>query len=311
MLSSAHPATPRPRPTHLRAPRPLQHLFRIAHRLAPGPTVRLAADVFGRPTRRDLTPHEAELVRGGRDRWLKVATHRLRAWEWGDPSLPTVVAHHGWGGRGAQLAAYGPPLAAAGFHFLCYDAPAHGGSSGRRTNLVDMTDILIEVVDRMGEVRAVVTHSMGGMVAARALKAGLPANALASIAPPGSMLPYLRIFALALGMGAELEEGVLGEIHRKLGLRPEDLDCKSMIPDREIPFLLVYDEDDRDVPPDHARRWATHWPRARVHRSRGLGHRGILRDARVQESVLNFLLEEIRDPGESVAREEGRQIDPA
>jgi pimeloyl-ACP methyl ester carboxylesterase len=295
---------PDPRPTHTQVPLAVRALFRTGHRFAPRWTARMAAEIFARPRRRELTHNEAALVESARTIELVVEGRRLHAWCWGDPDAPAVVGHHGWGGRGAQLAAFGPRLAAAGYYFVSYDAPAHGESSGRRTNLVDMTDTLTAVLDRLGDARALVTHSMGGMVAARALGAGAAPNALASIAPPGGMHPYLKIFAASLGVGTELEEGILSEIQRRVGLSRADLDCSAMIPGRRIPFLLVYDESDRDVPPEHARRWAEHWPDAAVLRTSGLGHRGILRDGTVQHRVTEFLLRESAKSARSFGGEE-------
>lgn len=226
---------------------------------------------------------------------MRVNGTRLRAWTWGEGER-TVVLHHGWGGRGPQLSGLAPSLVESGYRVLAYDAPAHGESSGGLTHLVHMTETLLVLREEIGPIDALVTHSMGGMVAARALQKGLDARALVSIAPPGEMMPYLELFARALGPGEPLARGIHREMERHLGLGPADITAETLSEGQSIPFLLVYDEDDRDVPAAHARRWAAAWPGAEVRHTEGLGHRDILHDPEVIGWTSDFVRRRLEAP---------------
>jgi hypothetical protein len=54
------------------------------------------------------------------------------------------------------------------------------------------------------------------------------------------------------------------------------------------PLLVVHDENDREVPIASGELVASAWPGAVLERTRGLGHRRILRDRRVIERVAEF-----------------------
>jgi len=58
---------------------------------------------------------------------------------------------HGWGGRSDQLAAFVPPLLAAGFSVVAPDAPGHGDSTGGASSVLAFADALEAVAARVGE----------------------------------------------------------------------------------------------------------------------------------------------------------------
>jgi pimeloyl-ACP methyl ester carboxylesterase len=53
--------------------------------------------------------------------------------------------------------------------------------------------------------------------------------------------------------------------------------------------LIVHDEDDDEVPFVRGEALANAWPGARLHVTRGLGHRRILRDPDVVSHVCAFI----------------------
>jgi len=54
----------------------------------------------------------------------------------------------------------------------------------------------------------------------------------------------------------------------------------------------VHDEEDRDVPIRCGEVYARHWPGASLVRTRGLGHRRILRDDGVVRAIVRFVVED-------------------
>ena len=64
-----------------------------------------------------------------------------------------------------------------------------------------------------------------------------------------------------------------------------------LAPGMRAPLLIVHDEDDLDVPWQDGRTYAQTWPDSKLLTTSGLGHRKILREARVLEAVGAFFNE--------------------
>src|SRR6478609_3042547 len=65
-----------------------------------------------------------------------VRGHDLATYRWGGGDR-TVLLLHGWRGRASQFAPLVRELVAEGFHVVAFDAPAHGDSPGRNTDIRD------------------------------------------------------------------------------------------------------------------------------------------------------------------------------
>src|SRR5688572_7959580 len=102
---------------------PLMPLVRATSRalsaVAPPLAARLAERLFLSPPRPRRPAAELALLATGRARPLQVGRRHLDVWLWG--SGPSVLLVHGWGGRGAQLAAFVEPLVARGFSVVSFD----------------------------------------------------------------------------------------------------------------------------------------------------------------------------------------------
>src|SRR5690606_5584207 len=108
-------------------------------------------------TRRFLTPWRrvVPLQGDGAEQFvLGARAPAVTAYVWG--SGPVVILCHGWSGGGSQLCALRDRLVDAGYSVAAFDAPAHGGSPGRVTNVGEFTRCIEGLAARLGQVRAVV-----------------------------------------------------------------------------------------------------------------------------------------------------------
>jgi pimeloyl-ACP methyl ester carboxylesterase len=248
-----------------------------------------AADLRLTAVKRHRRPaaEQAALV-GARHLLVPSEDGPLASWEWGREG-PRVLLVHGWEGRGAQLGALAAPLVSRGYRVVTFDAPAHGDSPGRTASIVHFARAIRAVAKAYGPLEAIISHSMGGASTAWALTSGPLANRVVMICPPIDVRDFTRQLSEALSLGETVRARVEARLARRLGVAPEQLHVETLAARMTTPLLLVHDEDDREVHIRCSERIAASWPGAELIRTRGLGHRRILKDPAVIAAAVRFV----------------------
>lgn len=202
----------------------------------------------------------------------------------------TVVLLHGWSGRAADMRHLAGDLVGAGLRVVAPDLPAHGLTTGDRTDLFTLAQAVGSVLEHERPT-VVVAHSMGFPALMLALEAGAPAPArVVAIAPGRKMLHALDAFAHRAHLGQRLVSELRRGIEARFGAGVwQTLDVDRVLPELEPVGLVVHDEGDDEVSVSDARRIAAAWPRAELVETTGLGHRRILRDTRVRRRVVDWI----------------------
>jgi pimeloyl-ACP methyl ester carboxylesterase len=179
---------------------------------------------------------------------------------------------------------------------IAIDAPGHGesgpGRYGRgRATMLDFIDALRTAVDQYGRPHAVIGHSFGAAAVAVAALDGLAADRLVLIAPVANVMSGLDYFARLSGVGPRIRSRMPRQIERITGRPVTDFDIPARSAEyEELPeALVVHDTRDKEVPFDNGALIAAAWPGGRLLATEGLGHKRILRDAGLVETVMGFL----------------------
>lgn len=244
-----------------------------------------AAAAFLRPARRGATD-DAPLEAAALQR-IELPGGALRCWRIG--SGPPVLLVHGWEGAPADLAPLARRLVDAGFEAVFAELPAHGGSEHGWTSVPHASEALRRLGDALGALHAVVAHSVGGAVAARAIDIGLRAERAVLIAAPARYVDYARVHAAALGLDAAGTRAMLQQLATAWGVDVRRYETPEVAARLAMPGLIVHSTDDATVPFRDAESIAAAWVGARLERREGLGHRRILSDPAVADAVLAFV----------------------
>ena len=86
---------------------------------------------------------------------------------------PTVVLVHGIHSHLGSMVPIAEQLLDLGYEVVLFDMPAHGEAAGSGTDPVQVRDFIRKVCARLGEVHAVVSHSLGGLWALSAMHLSL------------------------------------------------------------------------------------------------------------------------------------------
>lgn len=267
-------------------------LLRLAIRLlglvSPALAGRWVYRLWFQPLRYPEPPREKEWRRTAQPLDVVHRGQRLAVDSWG--TGPMVLMVHGWNGRGAQLGAFAPMLVRAGFRVVTFDAPAHGRSPGRATNLPEISEAIHAVARACGPVHAVIGHSFGVACAIYAVQQGLKVNRIIAISPPANVSWLTQSFFTALNVAPRVQEIFIRKFEADFGadlwqrFSPEVL-ARQL----DVPGLVIHDQDDRDAPFEGGAAVVQAWPGAEFVRTTGLGHRRILRDPEVITRVAAFI----------------------
>ena len=271
--------------------RRLRRLFSILQALSASLAGRLALRMFLTPPRREVEAGDAPIVAQAERVLLRCGTNEFIIWRWGREG-PVVVMLHGWGSHAARFGNFIAPLRAAGFSVIGIDAPAHGESPGRISDLPRFRDCLAEVLRQHAPVHAVVGHSLGGGAVLTVL-AEIPDHhpeKICLFGVPSDMDYILESFAMMLGLEDKARANLRERFTAHFGRPAKAISVAAAAPSVRIPVLVVHDEEDNVAPFAQGQALATAIPHATLWRTQGLGHSGALRDTATIERVVEFLL---------------------
>lgn len=277
----------------------------------------LAERLFTTPRRHARPDRERDILATGRAGVINVTLRAPRwnsmrvpvaTWRWGVG--PTVLLVHGWEGRGSQLGAFVAPLVAAGMSVVAFDAPGHGNSPEHRLYLTDLADCIADVSEAVGPLHGVIAHSFGSAATLLAFtRREIRASRNVMVAPNVLIDDAVRRFARMVGLDESDRIALEQRLATQTGVAIDALRLNHLAPQRDDALLVLHDRDDREVPYEHARQLAEAWPNAQLIETSGLGHRRILRDDAVLDSVVEFVRFGVPLPKSDLVREIDRQLD--
>ncbi len=193
----------------------------------------------------------------------------------------TVLLLHGWRGRASQFSPLVRELVAEGFRVVAFDAPAHGSSGGRHTDIRDWVDAAEQLDRTHGPFSALIGHSFGGLAALTVARSSGSVPAVAVVAGAAAPEAFLAQFVRDLRLDAATADRLRIRFHRRLRLDPatavERYDAAAHPLPADTALLVVHDRGDRRMPDhDALRLYTAHTGRSRLVRTVGLGHTRVL-----------------------------------
>jgi pimeloyl-ACP methyl ester carboxylesterase len=295
---------------------PLRFFFRVLGTVAPRAAGRLAVRLFRTPQRHRTPGRERRWLTSAEPFHVELDGRRLAAWSWG--AGPTVLLVHGWEGRGSQLGAFAEPLVRSGFRVVAFDGPGHGATEGRLSSLPEFADAVTRMAEEVGPLHGVVAHSFGVAATGWAMDRGLEVERLVFVAPPYDLQDYIHLFSTVVGLPERARPRMIGRLESRFDIdwqrarhAPTIVAEEGKTTDTaaaDTPLLVVHDRDDRESPIENGRAVAAVWPAGRLHETFGLGHRRVLRDPKVVETVAEFLDADALGAGASESAEPLRRV---
>ncbi len=241
---------------------------------------------FKRPTRENKAFEAAKISS------TKVNNKEVKIFEWGIKGNPVAVLIHGWSGRATQFFKFIAPLIAEGYHVVAFDAPAHGLSEGKSTNIKEFYETLTHIKNNIGDIKVGIGHSFGGVSLLYAKKEGLNLVTIVMIGSPTIGEDIFSSFRKKINASPRTSIALRKMVASKFDLDFEEITACELAKKITINnHLIIHDKDDMEVPSHNAESLQKVNPKARLILTNGLGHTRILRDDLVVERTINFIVD--------------------
>lgn len=216
----------------------------------------------------------------------------LKAYEWGSGEQ-TILLVHGWESRGTALRSFVPILLEKGYRVVTFDAPAHGNSAGKQTNLVDFAGAIKAIINQIGGVRGIIAHSLGGAATVYALsnlKQTKELKRLVLIASPSRMKSAMEHFLKLIRAPKAVEQSFYNIVKNKMSIPIEDIDIATMRDKIAVEqVMIIHDKEDPIVRFENSERVAKNWEGSTFVITEGFGHFQLVKNERVLELVGGFM----------------------
>lgn len=265
-------------------------LVKFTSAFFPAYMAQMAVNRFSSPRRFERT--ELELACFERGRQYEFASGRIAniCGETEQADQPLIILVHGWESRGTTFYMMIETLVAQGYKVLAWNAPAHGASPGKKTQIYDMAKALAEdlIASKLSP-KAIVGHSMGGALMGVLHKyLNLPPIVVIISAPS----KFKRVFwpkFKSYGMSDKAVKICFEQIEAMGGHSLDNISLYNSTLFKGRSVLVVHDENDREIPFSEFTSLQPFWPTATFHPTQGLGHRRILRDAALADTITLYI----------------------
>ncbi len=290
-LTSSEPGTRRKvgRFRETRRIRAVRGAFRILSKVTPKIAAKIAYGILAKPPRSREMGWQIELREKAQTHRLCVGGNDVMVYEWG--TGPTVLMVHGWGARATHIGKMIDPLVATGFRVVSFDAPAHGNSSGRSTDLIEFAGAVASVAQHAGPIHTLIAHSFGVAMALFARRDwGLEVKNQVLISSFDHCKWFTEAFRTYIGIEANVMDSARQMMVERYSGRLdwERMSVVEMLRRTGEPTLIIHDKFDAEIPYQHSLSLLQAAPHARMFATSGLGHHRLLGNSDVIESVVQF-----------------------
>ncbi|MFK7809936.1 MAG: alpha/beta fold hydrolase [Saprospiraceae bacterium] len=260
--------------------------------LFPKAAAKQAIKLFSTPRRRAKHKVSDRIMEEARVFEFMFKGKILKGYEWGS-GTKNILLVHGWESRGTALRSFVPTLLAKGYKVVTFDAPAHGNSGGKQTNLLEFAGAIKAIINQIGGVEGIIAHSFGGastVYALSQLQQTRRLKRLVLIASPSRMIGAMEDFLKLIRAPKTMEDEFYKIVKSLLEIPIEDIDIAKLYDEVDVEkTMLIHDKGDRIVPFSSSERVAAGWKDIRFVVTEGYGHFEMVKDPKVVEMVGGFV----------------------
>jgi pimeloyl-ACP methyl ester carboxylesterase len=274
----------------LQIPKPILITAKFLEAISPKLAMLFAAKLFVRPIKHKIPKRELHMVQKSKQTILFVPSinKKINIYEYGNNEKKILMVH-GWSGRGTQMVKIADKMLELGYAIISFDAPAHGKSDGKTTIMTEFIASILEIEKQFGPFEFAIGHSLGGMSILNAIKQNLNVKKAIIIGSGDIIQDVINDFIQKLQLKPKIGLQLKNYFEKKYNEPMENYSASFSAKSVTIPVLIIHDKDDDDVALKAAHNIHKHLKNSTLMITEGLGHRKILGDTKVIETIKEFI----------------------
>ncbi|MEZ0006290.1 pimeloyl-ACP methyl ester carboxylesterase [Flavobacterium sp. 28YEA47A] len=274
----------------LKIPKSILIAAKITEAISPKLAMKFAAKLFTSPIKYKLPKREIGMDQNSLQQnvFIPNLDKEIVVYNYG-ASDKKILLVHGWSGRGTQLVKIADEMLKLGYSTVSFDAPAHGKSAGKTSNMTEFIASILELEKKFGPFEFAIGHSLGGMSILNAIKRGLKVKKAVIIGSGDVVEDIMDDFIEKLGLNIAISKKMKASFEKKINEPMDNFSAYKAAKEVAIPVLVIHDKDDDDVPVKAAYHIQENLKHNELLITEGLGHRKILGDAKVIKKIVEFL----------------------
>lgn len=274
----------------LQIPKIITLTAKLLQAISPKLATLFSAKLFTSPIKHKIPKRELCMEQNSIQQklWIPKINKEINMYHYGE-SENKILLVHGWSGRGTQLFKIAEELIKNGFSTVSFDAPAHGKSGSKTTLMPEFIASIIEIEKQFGPFEFAIGHSLGGMSILNAVKEGLKIKKVVNIGSGDIIQDILDDFVSKMELKPETASLMKTHFENKFGVEMESYSASFTAKSVEIPVLVVHDKNDDEISVHAAHNIHQNLKKGEILITEKLGHRKILGDKKVIETILNFI----------------------
>ncbi len=269
--------------------------FSFLSAISPSFASNQALNLFQKPHFQKIRDREKDFLEHSKITRLPYNPEDIIIYEAGDTTGKKVLMIHGWDSNPGSMAGIAEELINQGFHVLVLNVPAHGILTQKKTNMLYVSGILIDVLKKfnLNENISVVTHSFGSGAISLALnKSCIKVDKLVFVTSPDKLYDIFRDFADRIGLSDKAFKSLLETTEKRFNLTFEELQISKLLESSFFnKLLMIHDKKDMILPFKNAEIIAGINKNTELYATEGKGHYRILWDETVIVKIRDFLLD--------------------
>ena len=273
-------------------PKWITYFIKTLDFLNPYLCMRFAGYLWTRPIKYKVPAREIPILKSCNTSILTIKSinKKIQFYRWKGEG-PKVLLVHGWSGRASNMFCIIERLIEKDYDVYSFDAPAHGNSPSKTTNIPEFIACINELHLYVKSLDAIIAYS-GGAFASIYCSCfnNKKLKKLVLISPFNSVYDLFQNFFNLIQLSKKVGDLMIEFYSKKTGIKiDEKLSAHKFAKNLKSQTLIIHDEDDKEISIEDSKLIAKSIKNVKTFFTKNLGHRRILRDEKVVKEIVNFI----------------------
>ncbi|MFK7950092.1 MAG: alpha/beta fold hydrolase [Saprospiraceae bacterium] len=272
----------------------MKTFFKLADALFPSMAAKQVYKVMSNPRVRKLRAFEEEILAKAVKERIAYKNGEIQLYKWGNSTDKTIFLVHGWEGQAGNFGGLIDILLKKKYYVVAFDAPSHGRSTKRSTNMFEFVELVTKLV-KTHQPASIISHSFGSVTTLMVLSnlREMSIEQWFVVTTPHNFKDRINDVKQFLGVTERTIDKVIYQFESDTGYKLDNLNVDyygDKVPHvKEV--VIVHSKSDKILPIDSARFAHKAIPHSELIELDDLGHYAILWSDALKE-VLKTRLKE-------------------